>query len=173
MLDNAAKAIGRSLQGTRAVQKKNSVIGRRCLNAASRSGWVLLQSAMAMENGLRHRLKPSTRRRCSSPFRGDDAYAAGRQRAVKGPRSACIPGASGNQRRKPLAGARRLVPVRQQPEPPVRQPVTAGDNGVPLGANFERVPDQGRLSWFSAPTMKLSATQALPWLSNISLPPPL
>ena len=40
--------------------------------------------------------------------------------AIRGPRSACTPDASGSQRRKLLAGGQRLVPVRQQPEPPGR-----------------------------------------------------
>jgi hypothetical protein len=35
-------------------------------------------------------------------------------------RSACTPGASGNRRRRPLAGGRLRVPVRPQLEPQVR-----------------------------------------------------
>src|SRR5271166_3023207 len=54
--------------------------------------------------------------------------------------------------------------------PPPVKPVSAGDSGVPLGANFEMLPAQYE-SWACAPTWKLSAVQTLPSLSNISLPP--
>src|ERR1019366_4054374 len=57
------------------------------------------------------------------------------------------------------------------PRPPPVKPVTGGDSGSPLGANLERVPSHRKL-WLCEPIMKLSAVQALPSLSNISLPPP-
>src|SRR5215472_8921058 len=53
--------------------------------------------------------------------------------------------------------------------PPPLKPYVIGDNGRPLGANFERSPSQ-RLSWFCAPTRKLLPAQTLPLLSIIILP---
>src|SRR6516225_104779 len=57
------------------------------------------------------------------------------------------------------------------PRPPPRNPSGAGESALPSGANSVRPPVQA-VSWFCAPTMKLSATQAFPWLSIISLPGP-
>src|SRR5215472_6449442 len=53
--------------------------------------------------------------------------------------------------------------------PPPVKPNGLGESGLPFGANLVRVPVQDA-SWFWAPTMKLLASQTLPWLSNISLP---
>src|SRR6516164_6548113 len=66
----------------------------------------------------------------------------------------------------------RVNPKPGPPRPPPRNPVGLGEIGLPLGANSLRLPAHSA-SWFCAPTIKLSAIQALPWLSNISLPGPL
>src|SRR6516225_12015787 len=55
------------------------------------------------------------------------------------------------------------------PIPPPLKPSGLGESGVPLGANLDKPPVHAA-SRFCAPTVQLSATQALPSLSNISLP---
>src|SRR5262249_7699113 len=53
--------------------------------------------------------------------------------------------------------------------PPPPNPVGAGDNGLPFGANLADVPFQNE-SALCMPTMKFVPVQALPSLSNMILP---
>src|SRR5262249_25825105 len=68
--------------------------------------------------------------------------------------------------------ASRVNPNPGPASPPPLKPNGLGESALPLGANFDRFPAHS-MSWFCAPTMKLSAIQALPSPSSISLPGPL
>jgi hypothetical protein len=71
-----------------------------------------------------------------------------------------------------LSSASSVNPKPGPAMPPPLKPNGLGDSALPLGANL-LIPPVHEASWFCAPTVKLSATQALPSLSIMSLPPPL